>query len=227
MTEKKSRGLRIVAIVLVGLTATMNILGGAGTVCAAFLTKQFPPMWALLDYQLLYQALMIVTILIGVAGIWSTMGLVRGGPNAYRNALIVLIVGTIVGGIHMYSSFVLRGKTVPANMKLYTNLLTLIVFLLLRLPGLRDRVDFSDPGPRSDQLTSSGLAALINGAIIVTTPLWVAASHTYAGNEWVDVLRTPLYVSGAGLVLLGIAFLLRAIWSTQGLTELRKRSRLL
>jgi hypothetical protein len=215
MTDEKSRGLRVAAIVLMGLTTTMNILGGAGTVCAAFLTKQFPPMWALLDYQLLYQSLMIITILIGVAGIWSTMGLVRGGPNAYRNALIVLIVGTLVGGIHVYASFELRGKTVPANMKLYMNLLTLIVFLLLKLPGLRNRVDFSEPGDRSNQITSSGLAAIINGSIILTTPLWIASSHTYAGNEWVDVLRTPLYIAGGGLVFLGIGFLLSAVRGTQ------------
>lgn len=210
MKERQSRGLRIAAIVLMGLTATMNILGGAGTVCAAFLTRDFPPMWALLDYQLLYQAIMIITILIGVGGIWSTIGLVRGGSNAYRNALVMLVIGTVVAGIHVYASFVLRGKTVPANMKLYTNLLTLIVFLLLRLPALRDRIDFGEPDDPSSQMTSSGLAASISGAIMLTTPQWIASSHTYAGVEWVDVLRAPLYVGGGGLLFIGVTLLLSA-----------------
>jgi len=97
MNDKSGRTLRIIAIVFMGLTAAMNILGGIGTVCAAFLTKQFPPMWALLDYQWLYQSLMIATIIVGIAGVWATIVLIRGRATAYRNALIVLVIGTILG----------------------------------------------------------------------------------------------------------------------------------
>ena len=57
MNDRKGKALRTIAIIFMGLTAAMNVLGGAGTVCAAFLTKQFPPMWVFMDYQLLYQAL--------------------------------------------------------------------------------------------------------------------------------------------------------------------------
>ncbi|MGB2895417.1 MAG: hypothetical protein WBB65_04540, partial [Anaerolineales bacterium] len=64
MNSQQSKGLRITAIVLMGLAASMNILGGIGTVCAAFLTKQFPPMWVFFDYQLEYRTLMITTIII-------------------------------------------------------------------------------------------------------------------------------------------------------------------
>ena len=66
--DKTGNTLRTIAIVGMGLTATMNIVGGIGTVCAAFLTKDFPPMWSLLEYQWLYQVLMIVTILLGLGG---------------------------------------------------------------------------------------------------------------------------------------------------------------
>jgi hypothetical protein len=78
MNDKTGRTLRIIAIIFMGLTAAMNILGGIGTVCAAFLTKQFPPMWALLEYQWLYQSLMITTIIVGIAGVWATIVLIRG-----------------------------------------------------------------------------------------------------------------------------------------------------
>ena len=152
--DRTGNTLRTIAIVGMGLTATMNIVGGIGTVCAAFLTKDFPPMWALLDYQWLYQALMIATILIGLAGVWVTVRLIRGGPGTYRWALLTLIIGTIVAGIQVYASFVLRGKTVPANIKLYTNLLTLIYFLVLRIPSLFDRVRFDDPRESSAQTPS-------------------------------------------------------------------------
>ena len=74
----------------------MNLPGGIGTVCAAFLTAKYPPMWPLLDYQWLYQTLMIVTIVIGLLCIWSTIALARGGKRNYRNALILLVIGTIL-----------------------------------------------------------------------------------------------------------------------------------
>ncbi len=148
METKQSRALRVVGIVLMGSTAAMNILGGIGTVCAAFLTKDFPPMWALLDYQWLYQSVMILTIIVGLVGAWATIRLVRGGVNVYRDALILLAVGSVLAAIQMFASLALRGKAVPANMKFYINLLTLIYFLALRLPGLRGKVDFGSPGTR-------------------------------------------------------------------------------
>jgi hypothetical protein len=196
MEDKTGKNLRIGAIVLMGMTATMNITGGIGTVCAAFLTRHFPPMWALFDYRWLYQTLMIVTILIGIVNVWSTRSLVRGGLNVHRNALITLAVGTIVAGIQVYASFTLRGKTVPANIKLYTNLLTLIVFLVLGTPSFRDRVNFSGPTGTSTQSTASGLAAIVAGALLLAMPIMVGTSHTFEGNDWIKVLDIPLRVGG-------------------------------
>jgi hypothetical protein len=68
MKDHLGKTITVVAIVFMGLTAAMNILGGIGTVCAAFLTKQFPSMLELLDYQWLYQIVMIVTIAWGWRG---------------------------------------------------------------------------------------------------------------------------------------------------------------
>ncbi len=190
-----------------GSTAAMNILGGIGTVCAAFLTKDYPPMWALLDYQWLYQSLMILTIIVGLVGAWATIRVVRGGVNVYRDALILLAVGTVLAAVQMFASLMLRGKAVPANMKLYINLLTLIYFLALRLPGLRGKVDFGSPDDTATRGMSSGLAAIVAGAVTVTTSIWVGSSHLYAGNNWVNVLRTPLLLSGAAFIGLGLLIL--------------------
>lgn len=210
--------LRVVAIVFMAMTAAMNILGGAGTSCAAFFTRKYPPYWILLkpvNYQWLYQTFVILTIAIGIAGIAALVGLARGGTHAYRNALIVLVIGTVVNAIHYFTSLTVIGKATPANVVFYINALTLIIFLIFAIPGLRKIVDFSRGGKNSDKMIGGGAAALVAGTIILTTPMWVGASHVYMGTNWVDVLAVPIYVSGTLLVLGGLALLIRGAWMLQ------------
>jgi hypothetical protein len=201
MEDKTGRNLRTGAIVLMSITAVMNITGGIGTSCAAFLTRDFPPMWSLYDYRWLYQIFVVVTTIIGIANVWVTVGLIKGRKNAARDALITLILGSIIGAIHVYASATLRGKTIPANFVLYANLLTLIVFLILGTPNFRDRVNFSEPGDESTQSTTSGLAAIVAGAMLLSIGWMVASSHTFEGVNWVDVLNWPL--KAGGLILSG------------------------
>lgn len=201
MKDNTGKNLRIGSIVLMGMTAVMNISGGIGTVCAAFLTRDFPPMWSLYDYRWLYQIFVVVTTIIGIANVWVAIGLVKGRKNVVRNAIITLVLGTIIGAIHVYASATLRGKTVPANFVLYTNLLTLLVFLVLRTPKFRDRVDFSSPGDSETQSTASGLAGIFAGVLLLSVPMMVASSHIFEGNNWVDVLGTTISIGG--LLLIG------------------------
>jgi hypothetical protein len=212
MTSKSGRALKIIAIILMAMTAAMNLLGGSGTVCAAFLTKQYPPMWPLLDYQWLYQTLMITTIITGIAGIWATVKLVRGGETAYRNALIILGIGSALGLTQYVASQIIRGAATPANMKFFTNFVTLIVFLLLRLPGLREKVDFSESS--NSKGTNGGLAATVAGIIILSAFLWVSPSHTYMGDNWVLVLEMPLLISGSILTVGGLIVFTWSLLST-------------
>ena len=209
MNERRAKALRTAAIIFMGLTAAMNLLGGIGTVCAAFYTKKYPPMWKLLDYQWLYQTLMIVTIAIGILCAWSTMTLVHGKKHAYRNAVILLLIGSIVAGIQVYASLALRGKAVPANIKLYANVATLVLFLLLRLPAIRDWIDFAKPGDGTDRATTGGLAAFMIGCVVLSTESWVGSSHIFQGDNWVHVLQGTLTVGGTILILGGLAQLLR------------------
>jgi hypothetical protein len=208
MNDKLGKVLRTIAIILMGLTAAMNILGGAGTSCAAFFTKKYPPMWALYDYRWLYQALVITTVPLGIAGVWATIALVRGRRRAYRNTLIILVIGTILGAIQMYASLALRGKAVPANVKLYINAITLLAFLLFRLPGIRDRVDF-ESGDGADKTTAGGLSAIVAGCVLLSTAAWAGPSHTYQGTNWVHLFQTPLDIGGALLLAGGIGLLAR------------------
>ncbi len=204
MKDYLGKILKIVAIMFMGLTAAMNILGGIGTVCAAFLTEQYPSMSALLQYKWLYQIVMIVTIALGLGGVWATIKLIKGGEKAYRNAVILLVAGTAVGAVQVIASLALRGKAVPANMKLYINALTLVLFLLLRLPGIRERVDFTGGKGPNVQSVASGLTAILTGALVLSTAIWVGDSHMHEGFNWVTVLREPLVGSGIALLGLGV-----------------------
>lgn len=210
MTVKSARILWIVAVVAMGMTAAMNLFGGIGTVCAAFLTENFPPMLVLMDHQWLYQRLMLITIGIGIAGASVTFALFRGGPNVYRNALIVLVVGTVFGELHTRASLELRGKMVPANIKFYINLFTLILFVILGLPSIRNKITFALPRGRTEAAAAGGMAALIVGAMMLSLPLWVGDSHSFEGTDWTDVLQPGLSIVGLAFAAGGLGVFLRS-----------------
>ncbi len=206
--------LKVIALIFLGMTTAMNLLGGAGTACAAFLTEKYPTMMALYDYRWLYQLLMITTIIIGISGIWTIVKLVKGAKGAYRIALIVLGIGSILGGTQYFASMQLRGAAAPANVKFYLNLLTLVLFLLFGLPGLREKIDFEKSGGKNNILTSGGITSFIAGVIVLSTFVWAAPSHTYMGQNWVEVLDIPLLVSGSILLLGGLLALVWGMLST-------------
>lgn len=210
MTAKTARILWIVAVVALGLTATMNLLGGIGTVCAAFLTEEFPPMRVLLDYQWLYQRLMLITIGVGIVGAWVTLGLFRGGPNAYRNAIAVLVIGAVLGELHLRASLELRGKMVPANVKFYINLFTLILFLILGLPSIHQSVSFARPRGRTEAAAAAGMAAMIVGLTMLSVGWWVGDTHTYEGTDWTAVLQPYLSIAGIAFAGGGLGVFVKA-----------------
>ena len=213
MNDTLGKILRVVAIVFMGLTAAMNILGGAGTSCAAFFTKSYPPYWGLIqqDVQWLWQVFVVVTILVGLAGVWATVQLIRRKENAYRNAVIVLICGTVINIVHVWASLKYLEAAVPANMVMYTNIITLVIFLILRIPGVWERVDFSGSPDPSDKDLTSGMTAIVAGIVTLSTGIWVGPSHIYRGENWVDVLMLPLVLIGSSLILGGVYFLVLSI----------------
>ena len=77
------------------------------------------------------------------------------------------------------------------------------------IPGIRERVNFSNNGGNTDKDTAGGMAAIVVGIILLTTPIWAGPSHTYLGENWVNLLQTPLYISGILITGGGIALLMR------------------
>ncbi|TES91785.1 MAG: hypothetical protein E3J88_01960 [Anaerolineales bacterium] len=210
MNSNQSKSLKLTAIIFMGMTAAMNLLGGIGTVCAAFIKKYAIVLGVMklreFDYTWLYKIFMFVAIIIGIFGIRATVKLVKGGKGVFKNALIILFIGTLASGIHYYASMQIRGEAAPANMKFFTNLLALIIFLVLNAPGLREKVDFSKPGGDAEK-TGGGLAAIMAGLLTLTTFFWVGESHIYLGESWVNDLDITLIVLGTGFLVFGLGLI--------------------
>lgn len=208
MSEKKPlKVLRGITVALMGLTVLFTLMGGAGTSCVAFGAENYESMIALVPYKPLYQLLVALSLAAGVWGILITIALVRGGRHAYRNALLMLLAGAVTAGVQMGVSQAVRGAAAPVNVRFYLTVFTLLVFLLLALPGIRKRLDFSQPF-RDGKASAGGTTLIVCGVVMLTTRWWAAPTHTAA---WIDVLRTPLMLCGWGMVLLGAGLLQRAM----------------
>ena len=153
---------------------------------------------------------MILTILLGIAGIWATTKLIKGGNNVYRNVMIILTIGTILGGTQYFASLAIRGKGVPANIKFYLNLATLLLFLVINSPLLKTKIDFDKPIKKSGKTMAGGLAALISGLMVLSVFVWAGPSHTYQGDNWVEVFMIPILVNGIFLTVGGFVALMKS-----------------
>ncbi|RLE06168.1 MAG: hypothetical protein DRJ13_00765 [Bacteroidetes bacterium] len=195
------------------MTAAINLLGGTGTYCAAFSNNVGYRMAfkAIMDYRWIYQIVMVGTVLTGLAGIVALVKLLKGKSGVYRFTMILLIIGTLLGGTQFSASMILRGKANPANVKFFTNVVTLVYFLILGLPGIKDKIDFSNPSDKSETNSAGGLVAFLAGITTLTIFSWAGPSHTFFGENWVFVFETPLLIVGTILIVGGFLTVLREI----------------
>jgi hypothetical protein len=206
--------LRFIGILLMGLTGGFTLLGGIGTSCAAFNPTGFGESMApLAPFQWLYILFVLTGIVIGVWGIWATVKLVKGTPDSYKMSLQALIAGVVIGFIHLYASRALRGKSMPVDAVVYTTVLTLIVFLLFRIPAIWQGVDFSkSKGNR----TAGGAAAILLGVLTLTIQHTMASTHTWSGVNYADAFNFGMTLTGIGLLLLGVGLFVSMVkvWET-------------
>ena len=180
---------------------------------------------AIMDYRWIYQVVMILTIPTGIAGIWALAKLIKGKSDAYKFSLILLIIGTILGGTQFITSMVLRGKATPANVKFFTNAVTLVYFAILMIPGIRKILDDSGPVDKSETNAAGGLTAFMAGILTLTVFFWAGPSHTFFGENWVFVFEIPLVLIGTLLVLGGFLVVLREILGFMSQNTAIKESR--
>ncbi len=197
---------RIIGIVLLGLTAVITLLGGIGTTCVALNAANYEGMEAIAQYQWLYIFYVLSGIGLGVFGIWVAVALVRGKPHAYRNALIVLAGGLLIGGLHMVTSRALRGSSMPKDFIVYATALTLIIFLLFRIPGIWKRINLEG---HDDHVTGLGASAalIVGGIATLTVQFWAGLTHMINSINYANVLHTQLTILGWLTVLAGGAIL--------------------
>lgn len=141
--QKPSIIIRSLLFIFFLLTVLFTLLSDAGTYCAAFDTEKYPSMLALLPYQLLYQILFLVSVAVGLWGLWEIISFIRRKSNVYRNAIIVLSLGLASAAIQMITSEIAHGSSVPVNFRVYFTLFTLLLFLLVRYTPLWHRSGFS------------------------------------------------------------------------------------
>ena len=203
--------LRFLGIVLMGLTAGFTLLGGIGTTCVALNPTGFSESMALLaPYQWLYILFVLAGIALGVFGIYATILLVKGAEKAYRYTMYVLVGGTVIGILHMFVSRALRGKSMPVDAVVYTTILTLILFLILRIPYIWQGVDFTRGNSRAN-LPAGGAAAILVGLLALSIQLTMGATHTWDGVNYADAFNTTMTGIGAACLLLGAGTILKAI----------------
>jgi hypothetical protein len=200
--------LRFIGIVLMAMTGGFTLLGGIGTTCAALFPAKYDSMAALAPFQWLYILFVLTGIAIGVWGIWATVKLVRGTSDSYKTSLYTLVAGTVIGFIHIYVSRALRGKSMPVDAVVYTTVLTLVVFLLFRLPGIWQGVNF-DKGDRKTNNMAGGAAAILLGIMTLTIQFTMGATHTWGGVNYANAFNAAMTLAGSALLLGGAGFILR------------------
>lgn len=217
--------LRFIGIVFMGLTGGFTLLGGIGTTCAALFPTNYESMAGLAPFQWLYILFVITGIAIGAWGIWATIKLVRGTADSYKMSLQALIAGTLIGGLHIYMSQMLRGKSMPVDAVVYTTVLTLVIFLLFRIPFIWQGINF-DKGNTKSNLPAGGAAAILLGMMTLTIQYTMGATHTWGGVNYADAFNASMMVIGLGLLLLGAGLFVSGakVWETIGRLELERRA---
>lgn len=201
--------LRFIGILLMGITALFTIAGGLGTTCVALNPTGFGESMAkLAPFQWLYILFVIATTVIGVMAARAVFLLAKGRPNSYRAAITALVLGIVIGVIHILASRALRGKSMPVDAVVYTSVLTLVIFLLIRIPGIWQGVNYTNGS--SDDKTgklSTAITLLVTGVLTLTVQFWAGPTHTWDGTNWAADFLTTSIMLGLGQILGGIALL--------------------
>lgn len=209
--------LRFIGIVLMALTGGFTLLGGIGTTCAALFPTKYDSMTALAPFQWLYILFVLTGIVIGIMGIRAAILLIKGTDKSYRDALISLIAGVVIGFIHIFVSQALRGKSMPVDAVVYTTVFTLIIFLLFKIPVIWQGVDFSKGDAKSNKSAGSA-AAILLGLMTLTIQYMMASTHTWDGVNFANVFNTSLTLIGGGIILAGLGLFVswEKVWRTAG-----------
>lgn len=208
---KFGKFLRIVGLILLGLTAIFHLLGGIGTSCVALGAEKYDSMSGIVPYKWAYITFVVLTIAIGIYGIRATTRFSRNKEKSYQDAILFLLVGIIVSTIHMFTSRALRGTSMPNDARVYMNALTLIVFALFNFRKLRKIMAIDSNIEIESGSGGLGVALVVMGLTTLNVHTFMQTTHTWNGINYADVWHTQLQIAGFGLVIVGISLALTSI----------------
>jgi hypothetical protein len=212
MTNKAGLVWRIVLVVAMGLTTVMTLLGAVGTACLAWSGNLYGAAFKwIVPYMPTYQMLVYVSLIAGVAMTLVCYAIVRGDKWFYLGALVTLIVGGGAAAVQMFYTSSLKQisffATPPTNIRFYITAATLIVFVIVRFPGIWKHVTSANPSRRGNLGAPTGLALIVSGLALLTTPLWAGPSHMVEDYNLVLTLQIPIVVDGLALIVVGVGLL--------------------
>jgi hypothetical protein len=202
--------LRFIGILLMGITSLFTIAGGLGTTCVALNPTGFGESMApLAKFQWLYIIFVIATTAIGIMAARAVFLLAKGRSNSYRYAIVALALGIVVGGIHMIVSRNLRGSSMPVDGVVYTSVLTLIVFLIIRFPPVWKGVNYysEGSGDKSGPMAAA-FTLFITGILTLTVQYWAGPTHTWGGMNWAETFEITRILMGLSQLLGGTVLLI-------------------
>lgn len=208
--------LRFIGILFMGITAAVTLIGGIGTTCVALDPAKYDSMTAIAEFQWLYILYVLAGVALGVLGIRATIQLARKKAGAEKNALLILAAGVAIGAIHIYSSRALRGSSMPVDGVVYITVLTLIIFLLFRLPKVREMGLYNGEADQSSD-AAGGLTAFVIGALVLTVQVWVGPAHLLEGVNYADAFHNAMLLAGISIMLYGIGLFSRRFFARAGL----------
>lgn len=181
-------------VFLMVVTVILTLLGGAGTICAAFNPEDYEALKSLIPYKTIYKMFFTGSLAIGIWGAFVVVNLNRRQPGIYRSSLVVLVLGALVSGLQTALSEVVRGTSVPGNFRFYVNAVTLIIFLLFLIPRLKNMVNFEkETGNKSSGRIVSAVTLFVCGIILLSIKIWTGTSHiSFSGENWIDIAGLPI-----------------------------------
>lgn len=211
MKNKSGLVWRIILVVAMGLTTTMTLLGAVGTACLAWNGNFYGPAFKwIVPYMPTYQMLVYVSLAAGVAATLVCYAIVRGDKWFYIGGLITLIVAGGAAAVQMFYTSSLKQisffATPPTNIRFYITLATLVVFVIVRFPGIWNTLNSKSASGRGNLSTPTGAALIVAGLAMLTTPLWAGPSHMIEDQNMVLTLEIPLVVDGIALIVIGTGF---------------------
>ncbi len=206
-TKWWGKTLRVLGIILMGITSVFTLMAGIGTTCVAVAAKNFGSKMApIAPYSWLYILFVLLTTAIGVYMVKALISLIKKKPQGYRESVVSLILGIIIGVIHMLVSRSLRGSSMPTDGVVYVTVLTLIVFAIFKIPGIWHELHLDGTKPDDINRTAAAFTLLLCGIAVLTAPIWGASTHIFAegGQNWANAWPTQMNMIGILLLFSGI-----------------------